>query len=182
MERGENMQDKFRYCPVCGSMEFVTKDEKSKQCAACGFVYYQNAAAATVAVILNKQNELLVVRRAKDPARGTLDLPGGFCDCGETCEQGVRREVMEETGLEVNNMEFLFSIPNVYPFSGLNIHTADLFFRCLVKDTKPAKAMDDAEELMWIPLNEVIPEAFGLTSIRRGVEELLSKKMLFNKV
>ncbi len=174
METGESMQRKFRFCPACGSSEFVTNNEKSKRCGACGFVYYENAAAATVAVIRNDRGELLAVRRACQPAKGTLDLPGGFCDCGETCEQGVRREVMEETGLEVTEIQFLFSVPNVYPYCGLNVHTADLFFLCHVADTQPAVAMDDAAELMWIPIEQVRAEDFGLHSIRSGVEKLLN--------
>ena len=41
------------------------------------FVYYFNPSSATVALILNERDELLVCRRAKEPAKGTLDLPGG---------------------------------------------------------------------------------------------------------
>jgi len=63
-------------------------------------VYYMNPSAATAAFILNGKGELLVERRKREPAKGTLDLPGGFADFDETAEEGVAREVLEETGLE----------------------------------------------------------------------------------
>ena len=87
----------FVYCPKCGSKEFVEQNDKAKHCRACGFTYYFNPSASTVAFILNERNELLVCRRAKEPAKGTLDLPGGFLDTYETGEEGVIREVKEET-------------------------------------------------------------------------------------
>ena len=145
----------FRHCPVCGSDRFVVHDEKSKRCEQCGFVYYLNPSSATVAVIVNERDELLVVRRAKEPARGTLDLPGGFCDCGETAEEGVVREVMEETGLRV--------------------------FACRVGEGWEAHAADDASEVAWVPFGQIHPEAFGLTSVRMGVEKLFLNKFLLNK-
>ena len=49
----------FKYCPKCGSPHFEVNNEKSKRCADCGFVYYFNSSAATVAFILNDKNELL---------------------------------------------------------------------------------------------------------------------------
>lgn len=169
--------EKFRFCPLCGSDKFVENNNKSKRCQACGFVYYFNPSASTVAVIVNEKDELLVVRRAKEPARGTLDLPGGFSDCYETSEEGVVREVREETGLCVEKVQFLFSIPNIYPYGGLDIHTIDMFYLCRVNSTENAIASDDAAEIMWIPWNEVRPETFGLTSIRKGVQQLLAKKI-----
>lgn len=171
----------FRYCPRCGSGEFITNNEKSKRCLSCGFVYYINPSAATVAVIVNDRDELLVVRRAKEPAMGTLDLPGGFSDMGETSEEGVVREVMEETGLQVTHAEFLFSVPNVYRYSDLDVPTMDMFYRCQVADTAGARGMDDAAEVMWVPLSEIRPADFGLTSIRRGVELLLEALTHYNK-
>ena len=65
----------------------------------CGFVYYFNSSAATAIFITNRVGELLVVRRAKEPAKGTFDLPGGFVDMYETAEEAIIREVKEETGL-----------------------------------------------------------------------------------
>lgn len=119
--------EKFRYCPVCGSKHFDAQDDKSKKCDNCGFEYYLNPSAATAAIILNDHDELLVLTRKKAPAKGTLDLPGGFVDIGETVEQGVAREVKEETGLDVTRAKFLFSQPNVYMYAGFEVRTADCF-------------------------------------------------------
>lgn len=166
--------DKFKYCPVCGSSHFDIHNEKSKQCADCGFTYYANPSSATVALIVNEKNELLTVRRGKEPAKGTRDLPGGFVDMDETSEQGMMREVKEETGLVVNKVEFLFSIPNLYEYSGMIIHTLDMFFLCQVDDMAAVRAMDDAADYEWIPLDEIIIEEFGLQSIRAGLHRFLS--------
>lgn len=165
----------FRYCPKCGSHLFVENDEKSKRCSACGFVYYFNPSAATVALITDRQGNLLVCRRAKKPAKGTLDLPGGFIDMHETAEQGVAREVREETGLEVTGIRYLFSLPNIYVYSDFKVHTLDFFFRCQVEDFSQLKAMDDASEAFFVPLSRLNPDDFGLDSIRKGVELFLKE-------
>lgn len=177
--------EQFRYCPKCGSAHFVEHNGKSKECRDCGFVYYFNPSAATVAVILKSEKRqeggemrddfsLLVVRRGKEPAKGTLDLPGGFSDMFETGEEGVAREVKEETGLDVVDTKFLFSLPNQYLYSGFLVHTVDMFFLCQVENCEECHAMDDAAEIMWVPLQDVHPEDFGLTSIRQGVEKFLA--------
>ena len=163
----------FKYCPKCGSIRFTENNEKSKRCADCGFVYYFNPSAATVAFIMNSKKELLVCRRAKDPAKGTLDLAGGFLDMYETGEQGVKREVLEETGLEVTEAIYLFSIPNTYEYSGFLVHTLDQFFLCRIKDDSQIKAMDDVAESFCLPLAQINPDDFGLDSIREGVKRFL---------
>ena len=171
--------DLFKYCPKCGSAHFEEHDCKSKRCAECGFVYYFNPSAATVAFILNEKEELLVCRRAKEPAKGTLDLSGGFIDMGETGEEGVAREVKEETGLTVTDARYLFSYPNTYLYSGFLVHTLDQFFLCKVTDVSGVQAMDDVADSFWVPIKDLQPGLFGLDSIRRGVirfkEEYLKK-------
>ena len=164
----------FLYCPECGSPHFEVNNEKSKKCTDCGFVYYFNPSAATVALILNEKNELLVCRRAKEPAKGTLDLPGGFIDMNETGEEGVTREVLEETELKVDKAVYQFSLPNIYIYSGFPVHTLDLFFRCTVADTLHFEAMDDAAEVFFLPLKDIHPEDFGLGSIRKGLQMFLA--------
>ena len=166
----EHPLSQCRYCPKCGSEHFNVHNEKSKQCADCGFIYYFNPSSATVALILNEKNELLVCRRAKAPAKGTLDLPGGFIDMTETGEEGVAREVLEETGLKVEKTTYLFTLPNIYVYSGFPVHTLDMFFLCRVKDTSHIAAMDDAADAFFVPLMEIHPEDFGLDSIRKGLD------------
>lgn len=170
----------FRFCPKCGSKHFVEYNEKSKKCSDCGFTYYFNSSAAVVAVIENSYGEVLVARRAKDPAKGTLDLPGGFIDMHETAEEAVAREIKEETGLSVNSTKYLFSIPNIYLYSGFEVHTVDIFFRCTVNDFNHLIAQDDVSELQFIAFDKLNVDEFGLVSIRKGVEKIL-KLVLENK-
>jgi len=168
--------DKFRFCPVCGSSQFVVSSGKSKCCADCGFEFFLNPSAAVAAFIVNDRDELLVVRRAKEPAKGTLDLPGGFTDIGETVREAVVREVKEETALEVSQAEFLFSIPNSYVYSGFSIPTMDMFFRCAVGDCTEVTPADDAAEACWIPIAELNPADFGLHSISQAVARFCSRR------
>ena len=167
--------DKFKYCPICGSSHFEEQDEKSKRCNECGFEYYMNPSSANVALILNDKEELLVVRREKEPAKGTLDLPGGFADIGETSEQGVIREVKEETGLNVKKVRYLFSIPNKYRYSDFDIPTLDMFYLCQVDDFTSLKAMDDASEVKWIAIKDIHPKQFGLKSIQQGLMQFIKE-------
>lgn len=166
--------DAFHFCPRCGSPRFEANDARSKRCADCGFTFYHNASCATVAVVFDHAGRLLVTRRALDPAKGTLDLPGGFVEPLETAAEACAREVKEETGLSVAVGELLFTLPNTYEFSGFAVHTTDLFFRCTAADESALFAADDAAEARWLPLAEVDPADFGLASIRRGVEQLLA--------
>ena len=165
----------FKYCPKCGSGHFVEKDVKSKTCKNCLFTYYFNSSAAVATFITNEKGELLVARRAKEPAKGTLDLPGGFIDMYETAEEAVVREVKEETGITINSIHYLFSIPNLYLYSGFEVHTVDLFFQCSVKDSVDFRPEDDVSELFFLNRSEINPDLFGLDSIKKAIQVWLSK-------
>ena len=165
----------FRFCPVCGSNKFIENNNQSKRCETCGFIDYINPKAAVVAVITNTRGDILVCRRAKDPAKGTLDMPGGFTDLNETAEEAVIREVKEETGLTVTATRYLFSLPNTYKYSGLNVPTMDLFFECDVLETSGITAQDDVTEAWFIPRNEIDPSQFGHL-YKKGFKESSKRK------
>ena len=168
----EHPLEKFKYCPVCGSQHFVVNNFKSKHCQDCGFTYYANPCSATAAFIVNDNDEMLVVRRAKEPAKGTLDLPGGFVDAGESLEQALFREMKEETMLEIETFKWLFSFPNKYLYSGIEVPTTDNFFLCTVPDIQRLQPQDDVAELIWIPLKELKPQDMAFVSMQNAIKEL----------
>jgi len=171
--------EKFEYCPKCGSHHFVANGATSKKCENCGFEYFMNPSASNVAIIKNAKGEILVERRKQEPAKGTLDLPGGFTQIGETSEEGLAREVMEETGLKVTDARYLFSLPNIYRYSGIDIHTLDMFYLCEVEDDSVVAAGDDAADCMWLNPDDIHTEQFGLRSVRWGLIKFLERQDRF---
>ena len=71
----EHPLSQFRYCPKCGSEHFKVHNEKSKQCADCGFIYYFNPSSATVALILNEKTNCLYAAGQKPPQKARLTSP-----------------------------------------------------------------------------------------------------------
>lgn len=173
---------RFRFCPLCGADAFIEHGDNARRCNACGFTYYTNPRAATVAVIRNDRDELLVATRAKEPAQGTLDLVGGFLDLGETVEEGMCREIQEETGLSVHpdQLHYLFSQSNLYSYSGITLHTADMFFEIRVEGRPEVKPHDDVAQLQWLPISSIDVNSFGLMSIRHGLQKILHPDTLLS--
>ena len=95
---------------------------------------------------LTVEGKLLTLRRSKAPAKGTLDLPGGFVDIGENINEALKREVKEETGLIVSEFNFFTTLPNRYEYSGFIVPTLDTFFVCKVSNEAELQSNDDAEE------------------------------------
>lgn len=170
----EHPLQSFRFCPQCGREGFANCYERAKHCPNCGLTYFHNVAAAVACLVRDRAGQWLFVRRAKDPAKGTLDLTGGFVDPMETIEQAVARELKEETGLSPLSIHYLSSRPNRYPFSGITVYTADQFFLVEVEDCHKAVAQDDAAEIVITELGKLSAQDFGLESISHFMAELLS--------
>ena len=163
----------FRYCPRCGSAAFAVHDHRSKRCDDCGFTYYANASASAAAVVRNVRGELLLVRRAFAPAAGTLCFPGGFAEHGESLETTCLRELQEETGLHGHAPKFLFSLPNLYVYSELTVHTLDSFFAVSVDDETALFAADDAAAVEWHRISLDLLNTITLESHRVALRRLV---------
>lgn len=162
-------------CPHCGSALFEAKGTKEFICGACGFDFFVNSAAAVVALITDSQGRLLLTRRARDPWKGELDLPGGFVDPGESAEQALVREIKEEMGVTVTDLRYLCSYPNEYIFSNYKVRTTDLAFVCVASSLDMAPA-DDVSELVWLAPEDIDPEVIPAISIRNIVRHWLASK------
>ncbi|MDE6490545.1 MAG: NAD(+) diphosphatase, partial [Muribaculaceae bacterium] len=101
-----------RFCPACGTAT-VRHSPIMKKCPACGNEIYPQISPAVI-VLISRGNEILLVHARN--FRGTFyGLVAGFVEAGETLEQCVRREVMEETGLSVKNIQYAGNQPWPYP-------------------------------------------------------------------
>ncbi|MBQ9630263.1 MAG: NUDIX domain-containing protein [Treponema sp.] len=118
----------FLLCPKCASKKIKSVDGRKWQCPDCGFDLYNNTASAVGIIISDKKNSVLLERRAKDPRKGFLALPGGFVDYDETAEDAARRECLEELALPVENIQYVCSYPNTYEYKNIVYKTCDLFF------------------------------------------------------
>jgi len=163
----------FAYCPRCGSTRVLARESRFHECPACGFVLYQNIATAT-ALILECRGRLLVTVRKNDPGRDLLGLPGGFVDPGESAEAALRRELQEEVGLELKNMCYFCSFPNLYPYKGVTYHTLDLFFTAALEEEPALDPQDDVKDVRWLARAEIDLGRFAFTSMRQALAAYLA--------
>lgn len=93
----------FTYCPLCGERLVGTYEigKSYMHCPTEHYTYYPNQVVGAVAIICNKQGEILLERRAIEPGYGLWGLPGGMAEQNESIEQCITREIAEETGLQV---------------------------------------------------------------------------------
>ena len=90
------------YCPRCGTLLTIRclQGHDRPSCLACGFVYYAGPKVA-VGVVIERDGQILLNRRAIDPGKGRWSFPSGYVDVGETTTTAAVREVKEETGYDV---------------------------------------------------------------------------------
>jgi 8-oxo-dGTP pyrophosphatase MutT (NUDIX family) len=176
----------FNYCPSCGSKKIAFDNSHKFSCPDCGFVYYHNTAAATGCVISTRRGIMLLVR-GKEPARGKLDLPGGFVDPGEGAFEGLRRELREEIGWvppvggpssrgPAAAFKLFASFPNIYPYKNIVYNTCDLFFTIDVPDLTEADLKLEAAEIAgvrFVKSADINLDDLAFESTRRAMKAFL---------
>src|SRR5690606_25959161 len=128
---------------------------------------YTSKIFVTVDIIVispsNDGPQLLLIQRKKEPFAGHWALPGGFVDEGEDLPDAARRELQEETGIEVFGLTQLgaFGKPGRDP----RHHTVSVAFMTKVNASTIAVAADDAKNADWFTLDKLPPLAFDHADI-----------------
>jgi len=146
--------DDWRFCRRC--RQPLVHEPHRVECRACGFVAYANPEPTAGAVCVDDQGRILLVRRAAQVFHGAWDIPGGFVNEDEHPLDCVRRELLEETGLEVEPLDFLGVWMDRYSEDESGPSTLNLYWRARVVGGEPRPA-DDVSELRWFAPHELPP-------------------------
>jgi ADP-ribose pyrophosphatase YjhB (NUDIX family) len=165
----------WQYCPWCGAKSFRAGSAHYMQCDTCRKKFYINASGAVACIIENLQGEILLTNRAFEPAKGKLDLPGGFVNPDETAENAVRREVKEELNLDIVSMQYIGSSHNRYLYGEIIYFTLDLGFKCTVTDFTDMRVADDVSGHEFIPRHCIDLQKICFPSIRNILKMYLQK-------
>ena len=156
--------DRWRFCPRCAA-ELGHSFERV-ECPACGFITHSNSEPTACALVVDADGRLLLVRRAHDPHGGTWDLPGGFLEEAEHPLDALRRELREETGLDVEPVEFVGIRLDRYGDGHDAPTTLNLYWTARVTGGEP-EAGDDAAELRWFAPDDLPPDdQIGFAGVR----------------
>jgi mutator protein MutT len=132
---------------------------------------YPQQPLAGVGAIIFRGNEVLLVKRGRPPALGKWSVPGGLVELGESLDESIRREVMEEVGLEVRTVDLVAALDRVMPDPDgrIEYHYILLDFLCEVLGGDLVAATD-ADECRFVALEDL-----GRYEMTRGTAEVIRR-------
>ncbi len=143
-----------RFCAVCGQESTMAQAGWQRDCSACGASHFPRTDPVVI-MLITHGNSVLVGRSPGWP-EGMYSLLAGFVEPGETLEAAVRREVMEEAGVNVGRVDYLSSQPWPFPSSLMFGARGEALTREITMDPQ------EIEDARWVPREEMI-EAFAGT-------------------
>lgn len=158
----------FRYCPRCAAELTVHQHEFAKVCSGCG--HHQYPRISPCIIVLVRKGEQCLLAHASKFQSGRYSTLAGFIEAGESAEHAVGREVMEEVGIRVKNIEYCFSQSWPFPHSLMLGYMADF---------ESGEITPDGVEILdadWFSPNELpmLPPPF--TIARRLIDKFLQSQ------
>lgn len=165
------MHKQNSFCSYCGT-RFPPDGLWPRKCSGCNATSYLNPLPVVV-ILVPLSSGLVVIRRNIEPQKGWLALPGGYIDLGETWQEAGRREVFEETGIEIDSREIrLYDVMN-------GLDGTLVIFGLAAKVTLEAVQPFQSEETQEVLLiDRPIELAFSMHSrmVRRYFDEIATRE------
>jgi ADP-ribose pyrophosphatase YjhB (NUDIX family) len=161
----------IKFCPRCGHAVVYRRVQGAVRpvCPECRRIHFLDPKVA-VAVIVEQENSLLMIRRSGDPERGKWSMPAGFVDAGEDVRRAAEREAFEETGLRVRVTKLLDVIAKAEANEGADIlivYRAEVVGGAL-------RAGDDADRAEFFQ-RDILPKEIAFASTRLVLDRWLAK-------
>ncbi len=159
----------YEFCPFCGKLLSTRTEERRERryCAGCDWTYYPRVAASVSAIICDGKRVLLV-KRLRDPFKGTWMFPSGFVDFGEHPVDSLAREIKEETGLVLRKADLLGVFQSEDDPRELGHFV--FFYRASVSGGHIRTDEQENEDIRWFDIRE--PPEIGWKLHKRFITEL----------
>lgn len=164
----------FDFCPACATRLGWEDDETSGgRCGHCGRTWYRNSAPTAGAAVV-RDGKVLVTQRGIEPEKGRWDVPGGFLSAGEEPIEGLKRELREELGIEVDVSvaDCVSMVP--HPYGSEGDYVLALGFLARFSSGDPAAA-DDVADFRWVDAAELEGLDFAWEHDRELARKALSR-------
>ena len=138
------------------------------------FTYeYPRPAVTADCVVITKEKEpkVLLIQRGHEPFKGCWAFPGGFMNMDETTEQCAVRELEEETGLKVANIQQIGAYSKVD--RDPRGRTVTVAYLAIIEKPEAVKGLDDAAKAQWFPISALPKLAFDHEEIMKDAIKLL---------
>jgi NAD+ diphosphatase len=145
---------RHRFCANCGQPTEPSDAGHERHCPACDAHHFPRTDPVVIVRVTDDRDRLLLGRQGRWP-EGRFSLLAGFVEAGETLEEAVRREVAEESGVELGEVSYIASQPWPFPSSLM------LGFSALAVGGDPAPGDDELAEVRWFEREEVERAARG---------------------
>jgi NAD+ diphosphatase len=159
------------FCGRCGTATRARLNERSRECPQCGLLAYPRLAPALMALIRRGPDQILLARSPRFPP-GMFSALAGFAEPGETLEQCLHREVLEEVGVRVKNLRYFASQPWPFP------HSLMIAFICDYDSGEIRRAPEEIEDANWFRITSLprlpAPISIARRLIDAGVAEMMS--------
>jgi NAD+ diphosphatase len=162
---------RHRFCANCGALTEVVDAGHERRCPACGAHHFPRTDPVVIVRVIDERDRLLLGRSARWPA-GRYSLLAGFVEPGETLEDAVRRELREESGIEVSEVGYVASQPWPFPSSLM------LGFHALARGEAPQADGDELEDVRWFERAEVEDAAAGRGELRLAPPYSIARRLI----
>ena len=138
-----------RFCSACGQQSEIRRGGQMRRCVRCGALHFPRTDPVVITVVSNGDQCLLGQSRGRMTRLKTYSCLAGFMDQGESIEEAVAREIMEEAGIRVKDVRYCFSQPWPFP------HTLMIGCEATAATTKILRDEEEMEDVRWFHKAEV---------------------------
>jgi NAD+ diphosphatase len=156
------------FCGRCGIPLRLRETERAKECPQCGLLHFPRLAPAVI-VLVERGHELLMAR-SRHFAPGVYSVLAGFVEPGETLEEAVEREVLEEVGIRIKDIRYFGSQPWPFP------HSLMIGFTATYAGGEIAINDEEIEDAGWFTADNLPGQPGKISIARRLIEWFLAKE------